>query len=111
MLRPSPHLPIHPHSHPHPPPQTHFSFAATPDAYTFLLWSCWPIGKGMERQQARTPEREADWLGFCAGPQDLPWPALIPLPHGQLCTIRCPGLEHQPPCLSIQSLDVAKGPL
>lgn len=47
------------------------------DAYTFLLWSCWPIGKGMDRQWARTSR---GWLmSFLWGSSGSPLTSFDPL--------------------------------
>lgn len=89
--------PLHPLSlppHPHTPTLTPTATLLGPlllcsysAAYTFLLWSCWPIGKGMDRQRARTPSRLISFLcGSSGSPLTdfgplTPWSALHhPLP-------------------------------
>lgn len=66
-------LPPHPHTPTLTPTPTLLGpllLCSYSDAYTFLLWSCWPIGKGMDRQWARTPR---GWLiSFLCGSSGSP---------------------------------------
>lgn len=57
-LPPHPHTPTLTPTPTLPDPLLLCSYA---DAYTFLLWSCWSIGKGVDRQWARTPRSPFLW--------------------------------------------------